>query len=71
MIVWAPSGIPNSGQMSSGIPDSDPMASGTPSSDLKVSGIPNLDLRIPESYRKSGIPVSIPEAVQHWYGSTA
>ena len=41
------------------------MVSGIPNPEPKVSGIPNLDLRIPESYQKSGIPVSIPEVVQH------
>ena len=41
------------------------MVSGTPNPEPKVSGIPNLNLRIPESYLKSGIPVSAPEIVQH------
>ena len=50
----------------SGIPDSNPMISGIPNPESEVSGIPNLDLRTPESYQKSGIPVSIPEVVQHW-----
>ena len=51
--------------MVSGIPNSDPMVSRIPESDPQISEIPNLDLRIPESYQKSGIPVSIAEVVQH------
>ena len=39
------------------------MVSGIPNPEPKVSGIPNLDLSIPESYQKSGIPVSIPEVL--------
>ena len=46
------------------------MVPGIPNPEPKVSGIPNLDLRIPESYQKSGIPVSIPEVVQHWLQGT-
>ena len=59
--------IPNSDWITSGIPVSDTMVSGIPSPELQVSWIPDLDLRIPESYQKSGIPVSIPEVVQHCY----
>ena len=51
--------------MTSGIPDSYPMVAGIPNHEPKVSGIPNMDLRIPDPYNKTGIPVSIPEVLQH------
>ena len=51
--------------MGSGIPSSNLITSGILNPERKVSGIPSLDLRIPESYQKYGIPVSIPKVVQH------
>ena len=42
------------------------MVSAIPNPEPMVYGIPNLDLRIPKSYKKSGIPVYIPEVVQHF-----
>ena len=58
-------GIPRSARVGPGILSFDCRVSGFPNPESKVSGIPNMELRIPESYQKSRIPVSIPEVVQH------
>ena len=60
-------GIPRSARVGPGILSFDCMVSGIPNPHGKVSGIANLDLSFQESYQKSGIPVSIPEVVQHCY----